>query len=406
MHSFRYHLVTICSVFVALALGLLLGAAIASSELVQQTSDGMVDDVMSRYDALVSENATLEQAVDDNEGLAQSLTGAWAEERLDGRTIVLLLGNSTNDEALKKEYTKLLSQSGASVVNVTVLATDFGTGSEDTLAALQEIVPSEDGKEYPEVLAEALVAEWASVYTGSFSDDLLEDLAITPHDYTAPLSSNSTSTSTTTEVGENGVFDGLSPKTPLQTALYDKYPLTRALLTLEIIKIEADYSPLSGHSSPEASLEQQAIYSIASAWQLPYGVNGLVNGFVPAGVEDENLSRVGIQVAFEMQERGASGSLPYPAWLRTSLPKTDEELTDTASYYVLLIRPTDTDTTMVSVAGTSGLSCVTTPSTIMGRYSSLALLTGSTIGVYGDDREAGYHYAPTPRDSSGRQAFR
>lgn len=400
MYTFRYHLVTICSVFIALALGLLLGAAIASSELVQSTSDDMVEGVMERYEELVSENVDLQQSANDNANLVRSLTGGWSVNRLDGRTIVLLLGDSTSDRALRSEYTDLLASAGASVVNVTVLRPDFALSDEEVLAELQKVVPKESGVEYQQTLADVLIKEWSYVYTTSSTETTQKDLDTPYHDYTIP-SSEAEALST--------VYDatgGLAPETAFQSLVYEHYPLTRALLSFGIISIEVDYSRLANHVDPEPSTDQLAAFAVATAWQLPYNINGLINGFVPDEVGETEYTRVGIQLTLLMQQAGEDENLSYPAWLRSSLPKSSPGEVEQPSYYALLIQVNESDTSMVSIASANDLSCVTTPNSIMGRYSTIALLTGAQAGIYGDDRSAEYHYAPLPQDTSGRAAFR
>lgn len=400
MYTFRYHLVTICSVFIALALGLLLGAAIASSELAQSTSDDMVEGMLSRYEELVDENINLEQSSTDSQALVGQLTVGWAHERLDGRTIVLMLGTTAEDQVLRSTYTELLSQAGATVVNVTVERPDFGLGEEDILAALESVVPSVKDEEYQQTLAKRLVEEWTYVYTTSSAVSGSEDLELPHHDYTLPSSEAEALSS------EFDITGGLEPATAFQTVIYEKYALTRALLSLGVISIEVDYAMLAGHTNPEPGTDQIAAYSIATAWQLPYSVNGLINGFVPEKIDDTQKTRVGIQLTVLMQEAGEDGNLLYPAWLRTSLPKSTSGEVERPSYYALLVQPNNSDTTMESLARVNMLSCVTTPSTPMGRYSVIALLSGAEVGVYGENLSEGYHYAPMSEDTSGRAAFR
>lgn len=407
MYNFRYHLVTICSVFIALALGLLLGAAIASSEVVQSTSDDMVDSMMSRYETLVNENVQLEQSLDSNSSLAEDLTAAWSKDRLDGRTIALMLGNSVEDRSLRSSLTELINNAGGSVVSITIIDPDFGLGDDATSERLRGVVAEVAGEEYQQTLAKKLAEEWTFVYVASSIEPTQEDYDLASHNYIQEqIESNGTSALADSHIETIVSSHGPTPQTAFQSMIHEQYPLTRTLLALGIISISADYSQLSQHADPAAPNDQLAAYAVTSAWQLPYNVNGFINGFVPDRAEVTEQNRVGIQMTLRIQEAGAAGDIHYPAWLRASLPKSSSGDVALPNYYALLIQPSDSDTSMEAIASANNLSCVTSPNSTLGRYSVLALLTGSQAGIYGENRDDENRYAPLPQDESGRAAFR
>ncbi len=430
MYSFRYHLVTICAIFVALALGLLVGAAIASSSLVRSTSDDMVESMMSRYETLVDENARLGQELESNSALAADLTGYWSQERLDGRTVVLMLGNTLDDRSLQTDITDSINQAGGSVVNVTVLRPDFGLDDEALSTALEEIVAEVPGEPYTETLANRLEEEWSYSYTTSSTEPTQEDFDLPYHSYTQitdELSAieNAGGERTTEEDAQSGrapteditpttedeaptltADGGLQPQTAFQKLFFDQYPLTRALLTFGIISINADYSLLAEHVDPSPPSDQQAAYHIATVWQLPYDVNGVISGLAQQEDEAQAQAEVGLQVTLRFQEAGTSYDLTYPIWLRASIPKSSSGDVPLPNYYTLLIQPSYLTDSMDIIASENGLSCVTHPESVSGRYSVIALLSGAQAGIYGEDRSSESSFAPLPEDTSGRAAFR
>jgi hypothetical protein len=439
MYNFRYHLVTICSIFVALALGLLLGAAIASSDLAQSTSDDMVESMLSRYEALVDDNARLTKELQGNTDLASDLTGSWSEKRLDGRTIVLLLGDTLGDRSLQASLTDAINHAGGSVVNVTVLKPDFGLEDEELRTALQSIVPEVPGEEYQQTLADQLEKEWSYVYTTSSSEPTQEDFDLPFYTYTlitdelaaienaggentsdqdAAENAEGEDASPTDSSGQSGPLadesgpeppardGGLRPQTPFQKILFDRYPLTRALLTYRVVDIGVNYTLLAEHKDPSPPTDQRAALHVATAWQLPYGVNGLINGLAQQQDDAMMQTRIGLRLTLSFEKSGTESDLVYPLWLRSSIPHSVRGSVALPNYYTLLIQPDYLNYSMDILASENSLSCVTTPQTVSGRYSLIALLSGAQAGIYGEDRSPENSFPSLPEDTSGRAAFR
>jgi hypothetical protein len=63
---------------------------------------------------------------------------------------------------------------------------------------------------------------------------------------------------------------------------------------------------------------------------------------------------------------------------------------------VLLTQTGTASAAVAQAAHDAGLSCVTTPTTVMGQYSILALLSGAQSGVYGSDRAEDNRFPALP----------
>lgn len=413
MYNFRYHLVTITSVFVALALGLLLGAAIATSDLAQTTTEDMVESVLLRYETLVDEKTNLEQQLQSNSALATEFVSNWSPSRLDGRTVVLLLGNTLEDRNLQTDIASTIRGAGGSLVTVTMRRTDFGLDDDDTRAALQQVVEEVEGEDYQVTLAKRLEQEWSYTYPTLSEEPTQEDFDLQKHTYSqslpaavAELSAEAENGAALNKTAIEGTYGAVVPTTSFQRILFEQYKLTRTLLTLEIISISVDYSLLEEHTDPEAPTEQQAAYHVATAWQLPYGANGLINGLAQQQNEAMMQTQMGMQLSLLFQEAGANDELVYPAWLKASIPKSTSGEVALPNYHVVLIQPSYLTDSMEILASERSLSCVTTPETVTGSYAILALLSGAQAGIYGEDRSAENHFPALPEDTSGRAVFR
>ncbi|MDR1014083.1 MAG: copper transporter [Coriobacteriales bacterium] len=422
MYNFRYHLITIISIFAALAIGLLLGVAITGSDLVRDASNELADSLSDQFDDLRKTNEELTANLQLKASLSNQLLGDWQQERLKGRTILILAREEAGGTALTRELSGLVTQSGG----IPVLAridpgTGFGLEDEKQLAALQKLLPAIEGEEYATTLARALADEWSTPYKGE--------------------------------------------EVETQAAFKENYPLTRELVEAKRLRVTVDYQPLLQSLGLQVSAEavlafsQRAAYDAAQQQQLPYGVNGIIDTAVYSFSEGEQLltDAVALQVALRIDAKGRAGDLPAPpveaqerkavgeagadgaaegaaegeaegtAEGEASPPSTEQpasqegdgtggqpasqegdgageqsaERTDAetggqpvwrsgaqagnASHYALLVQPNVESEALLSALHSSGLSAVISPFDATGRYGVVALLSGAAKGIYGLD---------------------
>ena len=394
MYNFRYHLVTIVSIFVSLLIGLLLGAAITGSDLVRNTSDELVDSLLTRFDNLSAENAALTEQLSTEGALAGDYYKHWAQGRLDGRTIIVLASQDTVNEAATASIRDALRDGGAAVVTIALKVPAFGLNDPEIAAALQAVVAPVNGQRYENTLAHQLVAEWTYYSDDNGSMELTEEdlrsLSNRPSDQTANL-------------------------TAFQKTINAHYPLTLALIKHDIISIEANYRPLISHRDPSCSREQRAVLLCTELWGLPYGVNGVVNTLTIGGSADTMIvDPVGFQIAVEFNTLVTQpDSIPYPTWLSGSLMElldsSDEEenseLEESTNYVVLLAAIDSSQISLAYTANEQGLSCVVNTMGVCGRYSIVALLSGAQSGVYGHSGVADARFPAIPLDATGHIPF-
>jgi hypothetical protein len=127
MIDFRYHLVSLVSVFLALAVGIVLGAGPLEGSIGQTLTD-QVDALRNDRDTLRDDLASAETALQHREEFITAVTPALVDEQLGGRSVVLvpLPGAETNE---LDSLTTALEGAGATVtgrVGVTTTWTDPG----------------------------------------------------------------------------------------------------------------------------------------------------------------------------------------------------------------------------------------------------------------------------------------
>lgn len=162
MYSFKYHLLTICAVFLALAVGLLLGSAIGGSGLLSTTTSDLVESLSERFTDLDSRNSELSQEIEIYESLSSMFVDYWDDDRLSGSDVLIISGSDSEQTSMAQDISDYVESAGGRSAIVQVSSQAFGLEDEDILAAVQEVLPEVEGQDYQDVLAEALVAEWTS----------------------------------------------------------------------------------------------------------------------------------------------------------------------------------------------------------------------------------------------------
>ncbi|NLG10436.1 MAG: copper transporter, partial [Coriobacteriaceae bacterium] len=235
MYNLRYHLVTICSIFLALAIGLLLGAAISGSNLVRDTSQGLVDSLLEQFNEITKENSDLSKRLAVEQPLTQQLLGTWQDGRLANRTVVVLTGATTADAELSRQASQAIARSGGVPVIITVKTAEFGLTDGPITESLQQLVPAVDGEPYTTTIGRVLVDEWTF-------DDLISiaslDQDVKSTDGSTNGTENGSSSKTTSTDGTKAITDEQAEKTEgsdsviTTTRLVSQYPLTTKLVDL------------------------------------------------------------------------------------------------------------------------------------------------------------------------------
>lgn len=116
MISFRYHLVTIVAVFLALGLGLLGGTTVVDEGLVQRLKD-QTSSANQRAEQLQSSNDELTSSLGRSTQFASDVVPGMEQGRLAGENVILITTTDT-DVAVIKQTEQALKDAGAQVVTV------------------------------------------------------------------------------------------------------------------------------------------------------------------------------------------------------------------------------------------------------------------------------------------------
>lgn len=176
MISFRYHVVTIVAVFLALAIGLLAGSAFVEPELADQLrrqTDDLRGEIRDRESQLSEARTELEALAAFVEAVAPRLT----QGRLAGTPVVVVTQTGVEDAVLAQTK-DALANAGADVVT-TVTATDQvvseDPGTQEELAIMLG-EPTAPAEELPTLTAQALAERLSAPRSRVAEQDLLASL--------------------------------------------------------------------------------------------------------------------------------------------------------------------------------------------------------------------------------------
>ena len=123
MISMRYHIVSLAAVFLALALGIVVGATKISSPLINGLQ-GDNEMLTSQHDELTTENEDLSGRITEDENFAGAV-GALAVRGTLPKTNVVLITTAAADPTDRDAVLSLLDRAGATVTGQIQLTSDF-----------------------------------------------------------------------------------------------------------------------------------------------------------------------------------------------------------------------------------------------------------------------------------------
>lgn len=138
MISFRFHVVSITAVFLAIAIGVVVGTTYVDGAVV----DGLrkrIDDVSGNLDSLTAENSRLDRQLGDASDFIATSADYAVTNRLTEVPVLLLALRGVDDRAVQ-EMTRLTRRAGATLPGIVWLEPRWALTSQDDVDALAEIV--------------------------------------------------------------------------------------------------------------------------------------------------------------------------------------------------------------------------------------------------------------------------
>ncbi len=137
MIDFRYHLVSLIAVFLAVALGIVIGTT-ALNEPILADIENQVADLEQDKRSLEDQTQQLRTRLDTAEAFEQAVAPALVEGSLTGRSVLLVSTNDNVPPEIVEEVTALIDQAGGTVSGAISLRPQFSDPS--TASGLQNYV--------------------------------------------------------------------------------------------------------------------------------------------------------------------------------------------------------------------------------------------------------------------------
>lgn len=354
MYNLRYHLITVVSIFLALAIGLLMGAAIGGSETLRQTSSAMVESLRADYNKAIAERDELTGRLNSQSKFTGDFIAAWAHERLFQKTVVILRdGESTS---ASERVDDLVKMAGGKSVIVTLARFDFkDKANAEVVKELEKRFGESDPVKLRTVVSQRLAAEWAA-----------------------------------------GGLGTASKKNPVK-ALINGNKSEEDLKAEEAVAQEAAQKEVEAQEAAEAASGenvQEAEAQTASAAAKPKDIDEELSSLTKFLVDKKILT-----VGGNTEGLAKMDALVDIAVLRDSKPDPFAlEITAAAlnlKIPAIVTQFSNADDDLLIEAQTRGFSGMSACDSQVGGYGVLALLTGAKGGTYGLEGMKPYPQIPT-----------
>lgn len=157
MYNFRYHIASLVAVFLALALGLVLGGLVVQQGGFESQQKALVASLQKDFNGLKKESSALKTALSVEQRYSAQMTGAWVAGRLSGKN-VLIITSPAKDEGLSEAVAAVKAAGGNAPV-VTIARKGLGLSDSQVASAVVSAIgtPTADVRS---AVVQALMAEW------------------------------------------------------------------------------------------------------------------------------------------------------------------------------------------------------------------------------------------------------
>jgi hypothetical protein len=171
MYNLRYHIASLVAVFLALAIGLVLGGLVVRQGVFDQQQRALVSSLRSEFNRIKKQNTSLKSSLALENAYAAQMTDAWTAGRLDGRTVVIVTSGASGEGA--DAAAKAVKSAGGTAAIATLAKPGFGLSQSVVASAAASALGSATVTPTTEEVARQLAAEWSGASTAHTLTDAL-----------------------------------------------------------------------------------------------------------------------------------------------------------------------------------------------------------------------------------------
>jgi hypothetical protein len=171
MYNLRYHIASLVAVFLALAIGLVLGGLVVRQGVFDQQQRALVSSLQSEFNRIKKQNTSLKSSLALENAYATQMTDTWTAGRLDGRTVVIVTSGASSEGA--DAAAKAVKSAGGNAAIATMAKPGFGLSQSVVASAAASALGSATVTPTTEEVARQLAAEWSGASTAHTLTDAL-----------------------------------------------------------------------------------------------------------------------------------------------------------------------------------------------------------------------------------------
>lgn len=174
MFDFRYHIISLTAVFLALGVGIVLGTMVVEKGVVSEQQKALVSRIEKDFEALRSENRQAAARLELAEQFADEIVPMMVANKLTGQNVALVVTTSMTDE-VGRGISETIQKAGARVTSTTTIQSDVGLGDKEKAAKIEALIAEATPAGGP--LKARLLTEVAKDISTGQQPKLLQDLA-------------------------------------------------------------------------------------------------------------------------------------------------------------------------------------------------------------------------------------
>ena len=157
MYNIRYHIASLASVFLALALGLVLGGLIVD-KTPSSSQSALVVGLKQEFETLRSDNTNLQTGMDAYSSYSDAVTKKYMNTMLKGKTIAVL---GLNNKATESAHDDIVATGGnAELVDINFDKLDMKNAEAPSTKLIEQLKTSLNTSDEKDVIAKTLATEW------------------------------------------------------------------------------------------------------------------------------------------------------------------------------------------------------------------------------------------------------
>ncbi len=143
MFDFRYHIISLVAVFLALGIGTLFGIMVVEEGVVSEQEKALISRIERDFDKLRRENSEAAESLKEAEDFQKAIIPLTVADKLLNQNVALIVTTSLNEEA-KNSLVKVLTLSGANIASTTVISADLGLKDNDNTGTINTLLGTSD----------------------------------------------------------------------------------------------------------------------------------------------------------------------------------------------------------------------------------------------------------------------